>query len=279
MIREYNQTLGTYLEQINLTPLLTADEEKSICRKMNKGGRGCKEARNRFVESNLRFVVKLAKIYRNQGLSLSDLIQEGNIGLIEAVDRFNPELGFRFSTFSAYWIRQAMQRAIAKKARTIRLPVRKHRSVARMEYMKGKFYLQYGRYPDEREMAKLLGLSVAVVKQLVESKDSPLSLEAPVGDESAELGFFLEDKDADSPRLEAFADQSREKLKKVLDFLSERERKILMWRFGFLDGKDVSLRYISKRVGLSQEGVRRIEKEAINKLRRPTILAQLEGLL
>src|SRR5208283_4857175 len=143
MIREHSQSLGTYLTQINYTPLLSATEEVELCKKIQRGGKGSREARERFIEANLRFVVKLSKMFRNQGLSMLDLIQEGNIGLIEAVDRFDPEMGFRFSTFSAYWIRQAMQRAISKKARTIRLPVRKHRSVAKMEYLKGKFYLQY----------------------------------------------------------------------------------------------------------------------------------------
>ena len=279
MIREFNQFLGTYLEQINHAPLLTAEEEQSLCRTMQQGGKESKEARQKFIESNLRFVVKLSKMYRNQGLSLSDLIQEGNIGLIEAVDRFNPELGFRFSTFSAYWIRQAIQRAIAKKARTIRLPVRKHRSVAKMEYMKGKFYLQFGRYPDDKEMAKILKLSVRTVKQLVGTKDTPLSLESPVSDENAELGYFIEDKQNLSPRKEILSEQLKQKLQRVLSYLTERERKILMWRFGFTEGKDMSLRNISRYVGLSQEGVRQIEKEAINKLRRPTIKAQLEGFL
>ncbi len=279
MIREHSQSLGTYLTQINYTPLLSATEEIELCKKIQRGGKGSQEARQRFIEANLRFVVKLSKMYRNQGLSMLDLIQEGNIGLIEAVDRFDPEMGFRFSTFSAYWIRQAMQRAIAKKARTIRLPVRKHRSVAKMEYLKGKFYLEFGRFPHERELAKLLKLPVSSIKQLIESREIPLSIESPINDDHTELSNFIEDKISPSPRKEALSDQLQTKLQKVMSFLSERERKILMWRFGFMGGKDLSLRHISRYVGLSQEGVRRIEKEAINKLRRPTIRAQLEGFL
>ena len=279
-MKDSNATLGMYLSQINRTPLLSADEEKSLCRTYKKGGPDADAARTQFVEANLRFVVKLSKHFMNQGLSLSDLIQEGNIGLIEAFERFNPDLGFRFSTFSAYWIRQAMQRAIAKKARQIRLPVRKHRGLAQMEYERSKFSMEFGRFPTIQELSKLLKLSQKTIKQLIDSREVPVSLDAPVsGDSSTDLSNFLEDKDMLGPRMEAITDQLREKMEKVLGFLSERERKIILWRYGFFTGDDVSLRSISKKVGLSQEGVRRIEKEALNKLRRPALKSYLEGFI
>ncbi len=278
--KEMDSSLGIYISEINRTPLLTPQEEVELGLLIRKGGPEGDAARKRFIEANLRLVVKMAKQFSNQGLSLSDMIQEGNIGLIESVERFNPDLGFRFSTFSAYWIRQAIQRGIAKKARQIRLPVRKHRSLAQMEYLRSQFYIQYGRYPDDKEMAKLLKLSVKTVKQLTACREMPVSLEAPVGrDGQSELEEFVEDKETLSPRNSAVTEQLREKIELVLGFLSERERKILLWRYGFSSGYDVSLRGISKKVGLSQEGVRRIEKEALNKLRRPAIKAQIEGFI
>lgn len=280
MIDKNNNTLGIYISEINRTPLLTPQEEHDLSLLIRAGGSEGEAARKRFIESNLRLVIKIAKQFTNQGLSLSDLIQEGNIGLIEAVERFNPDLGFRFSTFSAYWIRQAIQRAIAKKARQIRLPVRKHRALAQMEYLRAQFYIKNGRYPDEKEIAKLLKISVKTVKQLAECREIPVSLEYPVGkDNQSELEEFVADRETLSPRNNAANEQLREKIEKILGFLSERERKILLWRYGFSSGNDVSLRCISKKVGLSQEGVRRIEKEALNKLRRPAIKAYIEGFI
>ena len=173
-----------------------------------------------------------------------------------------------------------MQRAIAKKARQIRLPVRKHRGLAQMEYERSKFSMEFGRFPTIQELSKLLKLSQKTIKQLIDSREVPVSLDAPVsGDSSTDLSNFLEDKDMLGPRMEAISDQLREKMEKVLGFLSERERKIILWRYGFFTGDDVSLRSISKKVGLSQEGVRRIEKEALNKLRRPALKSYLEGFI
>ncbi len=277
---EDTNTLSTYLVEINRTPLLSAEEEVNLSMEMRAGGPKGEEARKHFIEANLRFVVKLAKAFVNQGLSLSDLIQEGNIGLIEAVERFDPTMGFRFTTFGAYWIRQAMQRAIAKKARQIRLPVRKHRALAQMEYLRAQYYITHGAYPDLNELSKMMNLSVKTIKSLEESRETPVSLESPVGDDkNMELANILEDHESHSPRDVALDDQMKEKIEKVLSFLTERERKILLLRYGFSDGDDISLRCISKKVGLSQEGVRRIEKEALNKLRRPAVRVYLEGFI
>jgi RNA polymerase primary sigma factor len=276
LLNDSQKSLETYLHQINLTPLLTPQEEKQLAILMRKGDEA---ARKRFIESNLRFVVKIAKSYRSFSMSLLDLIQEGNIGLIDAVERFNPNLGYRFSTFSAYWIRQAIQRAIAKKARMIRLPVRKFRAVAKLEQFRDQFWLLHARYPDIQEIAKHFRVSIAQINALIKSKDAMLSLDTPLEDGMNRFGDLIENEEAEPSRDSASNNQLHDRLFAVLKGLSARERNILLSRFGFLDGEEKSLRVISKRLGMSQEGIRRIEQGAIAKLRRSSVCYQLQPLL
>ncbi|MCX7919255.1 MAG: sigma-70 family RNA polymerase sigma factor [bacterium] len=272
-LNDSQKSLETYLKQINMTPLLSAKEEKQLAFLIQQGD---EQARKKFIEANLRFVVKIAKSYRCFSMSLLDLIQEGNIGLIEAVERFNPALGYRFSTFSAYWIRQAIQRAIAKKARTIRLPVRKFRAVAKLEQYREQFWLLHARYPTDAEIAQHFHISLAQVKSLMNYKDPSVSLDTPLDENGNRLGDMFEDDEFELPRDYAARTQLRDKLYTILNHLSEREKKILINRFGFEDGIAKSLRVISKRMGISQEGVRRIEQAAVAKLRRYSGCKQLQ---
>ncbi|MFB3896794.1 MAG: RNA polymerase sigma factor RpoD/SigA [bacterium] len=276
LLNDSQRSLETYLHQINLTPLLTPQEEKRLAILMRKGD---EIARKRFIEANLRFVVKIAKTYKSFSMSLLDLIQEGNIGLIDAVERFNPNLGYRFSTFSAYWIRQAIQRAIAKKARMIRLPVRKFRAVAKLEQFRDQFWLLHARYPEIEEIAKHFRTSVAQIKALLKSKDAMLSLDTPLEDGVNHFGDLIENNEEEPPRDTASNNQLHDRIYAILEGLSVRERNILLSRFGFLDGEEKSLRVISKRFGMSQEGIRRIEQGAIAKLRRSSACYQLQPLL
>jgi RNA polymerase primary sigma factor len=276
LLNDSQKSLETYLHQINLTPLLTPQEEKQLAILMRKGD---EVARKRFIESNLRFVVKIAKSYKSFSMSLLDLIQEGNIGLIDAVERFNPNLGYRFSTFSAYWIRQAIQRAIAKKARMIRLPVRKFRAVAKLEQFRDQFWLLHARYPEIEEIAKHFRISVTQVNALLKSKDATLSLDTPLEDGVNRFSDLIENEDATPPRDTACNNQLHDRIFAILEGLSARERNILLSRFGFIDGEEKSLRVISKRLGMSQEGIRRIEQGAIAKLRRSSACYQLQPML
>jgi RNA polymerase primary sigma factor len=275
LLNDSQKSLETYLHQINATPLLTAREEKEVATLLRQGD---EQARKRFIEANLRFVVKIAKSYRCFSMSLLDLIQEGNIGLIDAVERFKPELGYRFSTFSAYWIRQAIQRAIAKKTRTIRLPVRKFRAVAKLEQYRDQYWLLHARYPDIEEIAMHFKTSVTQIRALMNSKDAAMSLDTPLEDGVNRFSDLLEDVSAIMPRESATKSQLRARLFSILDKLSNREKNILINRFGFNDGEEKSLRVISKRMGMSQEGVRRIEQAAIAKLRRSSACYQLQPL-
>ncbi|MDI6784791.1 MAG: RNA polymerase sigma factor RpoD/SigA [bacterium] len=276
LLNDSQTSLETYLHQINATPLLSAKEEKQVATLLRQGDAS---ARKRFIEANLRFVVKIAKSYKSFSLSLLDLIQEGNIGLIAAVELFNPALGYRFSTFSAYWIRQAIQRAIAKKTRTIRLPVRKFRAVAKLEQFRDQYWLLHARYPDVEEVAKHFKTSVAQIQALMKNKDVAMSLDTPMEDGANRFGDLLEDDSAIMPRESATRMQLHDRLYSILESLSEREKKILLSRFGFDDGEEKSLRVISRRMGMSPEGVRRIQQAAIAKLRRSSACYQLQPLL
>lgn len=276
LLNDSQKSLETYLHQINLTPLLTPQEEKRLAILMRKGD---ETARKRFIEANLRFVVKIAKTYKSFSMSLLDLIQEGNIGLIDATKRFNPNLGYRFSTFSAYWIRQAIQRAIAKKTRMIRLPVRKFRAIAKLEQFRDQFWLLHARYPEMEEIAKHFRTSVTQINMLLKSKDAALSLDTPMEDGVNRFGDLIQNDEDLPPRDTASNNQLHDRIYAILEGLSDRERKILLSRFGFLDGEEKSLRVISKRFGMSQEGIRRIEQGAIAKLRRSSACYQLQPML
>lgn len=294
-----------YLKQINSIPLLTPNEEKELAKKIRAGD---KKAREKFILANLRFVVKIAKQYVKSGLSFLDLIQEGNIGLIEAVDRFDPSYGYRFTTFAAFWIKQAIQRAIAKKSSLIKLPIRKHRTCAKLARIKDKFLSEYGKQPTDKELANISGSSIEEVGLLSPFLSLQLiSLDAPLSSDDSNSRTKLSDVFVDTgthlPFQYAAYSELEEKIEYILNFLNEKEQLVLRLRFGLNknnnnggddnnnskkykdnsngngNGTPLSLRQISKKLGLSPEGVRRIEKNALAKLRRPAIRAYLEGFI
>ncbi|MHB1132663.1 MAG: sigma-70 family RNA polymerase sigma factor [Chloroflexota bacterium] len=254
-----------YLKEISHAPLLTAQEEIELAQRVEKGdGR----ALHKIVRSNLRLVVSIAKNYVGRGLNLLDLIQEGNIGLMRAVQKYDWRRGFRFSTYATWWIRQAITRAIADQARTIRLPV--HVSDTITKYMRASRALlqDLGRNPTNGEIAEVMGVSETKLQDMVTASQKPVSLETPVGEEEEDrLGDFIRDSAARSPEEVATDQMLREDTQAFLDTLTPREKRVIQLRFGLDDGRQRTLEEVAKEFGLSRERVRQVEAEALRKLR------------
>jgi RNA polymerase primary sigma factor len=265
-----------YFDEVQNEVVLTREEEVELFQRLERGDA---TARDEIVRANLRFVVKIAYEFLNRGLPLADLIQEGNIGLLEVIPKYDWRKGFRFSTYAAFWIRQAIQMALRRQCSLIHLPVRKSRLLGRINEYSQQFRLEHGREPTSQELEERTGVSANEIERLMMLRDGVLSLDAQEEENDTSLLDTITPPDAKSPRDFAAEEQMRSKVTRVLDFLGERERRVVRLRFGFDNGKTLSLRRTSKIVGLSQEGVRRIERRALDKLRRTAIRGMVVGLV
>lgn len=266
-----------YLKEIGKVSLLTADEERELAIRMEQGD---EEAKKKLCESNLRLVVSIAKRYLNRGLSFLDLIQEGNLGLIKAVDKFDYTKGYKFSTYATWWIRQAITRSIADQARTIRIPVHMVETINKLIRISRQMLQEYGREPTSEEIAKEMGITVEKVREIKKISQDPVSLETPIGEEEdSHLGDFIPDDDVPAPVDAAAYSMLKEQLMEVLDTLSDREKKVLMLRFGLEDGRPRTLEEVGKEFNVTRERIRQIEAKALRKLRHPSRSKKLKDYL
>jgi RNA polymerase primary sigma factor len=257
-----------YLKEIGRVNLLTAKQEVELAKEMEAGS---DEARHHLTEANLRLVVSVAKKYLNRGLSFLDLIQEGNLGLMRAVEKFDYKRGFKFSTYATWWIRQAITRAIADQARTIRIPVHMVDTLNQLARVSRALLEQLGREPNEEELAYGMGITVDKVQELKKISQQPVSLESPIGEEEdSHLGDFVEDKNATAPLEAASEAMFRNEVEDILATLRPRERRVVQLRFGLVDDEPRTLEEVGRRMGLTRERIRQIEATALRKLRHPS---------
>ena len=266
-----------YLKEIGKVPLLTAEEEIEIAKRLEDGDESAKQ---KLAEANLRLVVSIAKRYVGRGMLFLDLIQEGNLGLIKAVEKFDYRKGFKFSTYATWWIRQAITRAIADQARTIRIPVHMVETINKLIRVSRQLLQEYGREPTPEEIAREMGISEAKVREIIKIAQEPVSLETPIGEEEdSHLGDFIPDEDAPAPAEAASFTLMREQLKDVLDTLTPREEKVLRLRFGLDDGHQRTLEEVGKEFNVTRERIRQIEAKALRKLRHPSRSKKLRDYL
>ena len=266
-----------YLKEIGKVPLLSADEEIELARRMENGD---EDAKKRLCEANLRLVVSIAKRYVGRGMLFLDLIQEGNLGLIKAVDKFDYTKGYKFSTYATWWIRQAITRSIADQARTIRIPVHMVETINKLIRVSRQLLQTYGREPTPEEIAAEMGLSVEKVREIQKIAQEPVSLETPIGEEEdSHLGDFIPDEDVPAPAEAAAFSMLKEQLVEVLDTLTEREQKVLKLRFGLEDGRARTLEEVGKEFDVTRERIRQIEAKALRKLRHPSRSKKLKDYL
>jgi RNA polymerase primary sigma factor len=266
-----------YLKEIGRVPLLSSEDEIELSKRMEEGD---EIAKKRLVEANLRLVVSIAKRYVGRGMLFLDLIQEGNLGLIKAVEKYDYRKGFKFSTYATWWIRQAITRAIADQARTIRIPVHMVETINKLIRVQRNLLQQLGRDPSPEEIAKEMDVPVERVHEILKIAQEPVSLETPIGEEEdSHLGDFIEDEDALAPADAAAYSLLREQLSEVLDTLTDRERKVLELRFGLEDGHQRTLEEVGQEFGVTRERIRQIEAKALRKLRHPTRSKRLKDFL
>ncbi|MEL7610038.1 MAG: RNA polymerase sigma factor RpoD [Bacillota bacterium] len=266
-----------YLKEIGKVPLLSANEEIEIAQRMAAGDQ---EAKQQLAEANLRLVVSIAKRYVGRGMLFLDLIQEGNLGLIKAVEKFDYRKGYKFSTYATWWIRQAITRAIADQARTIRIPVHMVETINKLIRVNRQLLQEYGREPRPDEIAKDMGISEEKVREIIKIAQEPVSLETPIGEEEdSHLGDFIPDDDAPAPAEVAAFTLLKEQLMGVLDTLTAREEKVLRLRFGLDDGKARTLEEVGKEFNVTRERIRQIEAKALRKLRHPSRSKKLKDFL
>ncbi len=264
-----DSTLSLYLKEINKIPLLTRDQEDEISRKAITGD---KAAQAKLIEANLRFVVNVAKKYQNQGLPLDDIISEGNIGLMNAIERFDPDKGYHFISYAVWWIRQAILKAIYEKSRMIRLPLNRANELVQIEKTRKAMLTEMGEDPSDAEISRLTGIKVSDVTDLQAISRDLISLESPVYDErdSSSLGDFIEDSANIGPDEQALMLSLSEDIESILGTLTDKESDILRHRFGLGDRKPLSLKEIGDRYNLTKERIRQIEKKALDRLRHPS---------
>lgn len=266
-----------YLKEIGKVPLLSADEEVELAKKMENGDL---EARKRLAEANLRLVVSIAKRYVGRGMLFLDLIQEGNLGLIKAVEKFDYRKGYKFSTYATWWIRQAITRAIADQARTIRIPVHMVETINKLIRVQRQLLQELGREPYPEEIAKEMSLPVDRVREIQKISQEPVSLETPIGEEEdSHLGDFIQDDNVPVPAEAAAFTLLKEQLSEVLGTLTDRERKVLQLRFGLDDGRARTLEEVGKEFNVTRERIRQIEAKALRKLRHPSRSRKLKDYL
>lgn len=266
-----------YLKEIGKVPLLSAEEEIEYAKRMEQGD---EEAKKRLAEANLRLVVSIAKRYVGRGLLFLDLIQEGNLGLIKAVEKFDSDKGYKFSTYATWWIRQAITRAIADQARTIRIPVHMVETINRLAKTERALVQELGRQPQADELAKELNMPVDKVREIMKVAMEPVSLESPVGEEEdSHLGDFLADDDIPSPSDSAAQTLLKEELNEVLKTLSDREARVLRLRFGLDDGRTRTLEEVGREFKVTRERIRQIEAKALRKLRHPSRSKRLRDFI
>ncbi len=266
-----------YFKEIGKIPLLTAEQEKILAIRIEQGD---DEARKQLCEANLRLVVSIARRYLNRGLSFLDLIQEGNLGLMKAVEKFDYTKGYKFSTYATWWIRQAITRSIADQARTIRIPVHMVETINKLIRISRQLLQEYGREPTSEEIAKEMGITVEKVREIKKVSQDPVSLETPIGEEEdSHLGDFIADEDIPSPVDAAAYAMLQKQLREVLDTLSEREKKVLILRFGLDDGRPRTLEEVGKEFNVTRERIRQIEAKALRKLRHPSRSKKLKDYL
>ena len=270
-----------YLKEIGKIPLLSVDEEMNLAKKICDPDENIrKEARKKMAESNLRLVVSIAKRYMGRGMQLLDLIQEGNLGLLRAVEKFDYQKGFKFSTYATWWIGQAITRSIADQARTIRIPVHMVETINRLIKVQRKLVQELGREPKPIEVAKVMGIPVAKVREIMSFALEPVSMETPIGDEDdSHLGDFLQDSNAKIPVNFAMDVLLHDQLMEVIKSLTEREQKVILLRFGLEDGKPRTLEEVGKVFGITRERIRQIEAKALRKLRNPSKVKRLKDFL
>ena len=266
-----------YLKEIGKVPLLTPDEEIALAIQMSEGN---EEAKHRMTEANLRLVVSIAKRYVGRGMLFLDLIQEGNLGLIKAVEKFDYTKGYKFSTYATWWIRQAITRAIADQARTIRIPVHMVETINKTIRVSRQLLQELGHDPSAEEIAEVMDMPVEKVRDILKIAQEPVSLETPIGEEEdSHLGDFIPDEDASEPSEAASFSLLREQLEEVLDTLAPREKKVLELRFGILDGRTRTLEEVGKEFNVTRERIRQIEAKALRKLRHPSRSKKLKDFL
>ncbi len=266
-----------YLKEIGKIPLLTADEEVDLAKRMEAGEI---YAKRRLAETNLRLVVSIAKRYVGRGMQFLDLIQEGNLGLMKAVEKFDYTRGFKFSTYATWWIRQAITRAIADQARTIRIPVHMVETINKLVRIERQLIQELGRDPTNEEIAKEMGIDVEKVREVRKIAQEPVSLETPIGEEEdSHLGDFIEDETAVAPDEAANFTMLREQLDDILSTLNDRERKVLELRFGLTDGTPRTLEEVGKEFNVTRERIRQIEAKALRKLKHPSRSQKLRDFL
>ena len=269
-----------YLKEIGRVPLLTPEEEIDLALKIQAGGPDGEKAKQRLSEANLRLVVSIAKRYVGRGMQFLDLIQEGNLGLIKAVEKFDHTKGFKFSTYATWWIRQAITRAIADQARTIRIPVHMVETINKVKKVSSQLLHEYGHDPSTEEIAERLDMSVDKVREIMRVAQEPVSLETPIGEEEdSHLGDFIPDDDAPVPAEAASQTLLKEQLADVLKTLTPREEKVLRLRFGLEDGRPRTLEEVGKEFNVTRERIRQIEAKALRKLRHPSRSKKLRDFL
>ena len=272
-----DDSVKMYLKEIGKIDLLEPEEERIIAQKMAEGDEDAKET---LINSNLRLVVSIAKKYMNRGLSLLDLIQEGNIGLIKAVDKFDYTKGFKFSTYATWWIRQAITRAIADQARTIRIPVHMVETINKLTRIQRQLVQDLGREPTTEELAEAMGMEPAKIREIQKISQDPISIDKPVGEEEdSHLVDFISNDELAAPEEEVARNLLKEDLIKALGTLTERERKVIELRFGLKDGVPMTLEQVGKKLGVTRERIRQIEAKAIRKLSRASSSKKLEGYI
>lgn len=272
-----NDPVRMYLKEIGRVPLLTADQEVELALRIEKGD---EEAKQELAEANLRLVVSIAKRYVGRGMQFLDLIQEGNMGLMKAVEKFDYRKGFKFSTYATWWIRQAITRAIADQARTIRIPVHMVETINKLIRIQRQLLQDLGREPLPEEIGAEMDMPTSKVRDILKIAQEPVSLETPIGEEDdSHLGDFIEDHDATSPADHAANEMMKKQLENVLDTLTDREENVLRLRFGLDDGRTRTLEEVGKVFGVTRERIRQIEAKALRKLRHPSRSKQLKDFL